>query len=979
MINLAVNPKDVPGIDVQDDIIAPVPNEWDPRIHGYPHVSVNAPWFDGHAGNLTIDGNPQTYWRPAAGVRGPYQLRLDFGAPRSFSAVRLLTLLEPVKSHVPARFALDASNDEFTHDVRPVFQTDDGAAHWSTAEQLRDIPVGAVTAQFLRVTLWPPADPAGFPAVTAVEIYGAPAAPPPADAPGMPVKQYANPLNLAFNPQDAPDKEWQAEAHGYPHATASTYYQGRPTGHSYPPCTLIDGDYRACRSWTVLFNDEYPHWVKIDFGRPKTMRYVKVFSLTWGAGAWSHERGERAGMFLPSNVAVEVSDDDFKADVRPVFAADSRTAVEKVWNWRRHQGDRFIDFGREVSARYVRLTIKAGTPHRTWIEELEVYQQLPPAAPMPVVWDYPDLGGVVAGAPVLLRDPRFLVWRDIATRKVFETDVPGGPDADGLEIFCARNEQEYAQLVVRPAAGNSLADVTLEFGGLTGENGAVLSRDCLRYYNVEYVSVMAPSAVIVEEKGRYSRGRAGRWPDPLPPGRPFTADEPRNYPLWLEVTVPENTPPGLYRGDIAILTQGQPAGRIPLRLRVWNFTLPPPARQHLLAGGDPSFRAVFPGYDASNYAGRPPDEIIRAMYRLLAQHRFNAGWNSFFPDSHMPQVVITNDAVAVDSAVFEALCAYLIEELGFAMLPLPLGPGAALGHRGIMGSRKGFDWNGLAYMSDAYQRRLLGPDGYLAQLAARLRARGWLEKFYLEVWHEPSDKTDPNGWSEALRLARAIRAIIPDLRLCVGGGSLDLNTAPELEDVIGHFFVYTSLATDEHLRGLIRRGTLVTTCYNGFWLTDFPAINCRILGWGLWRNGLQGFLHCGMVSGMVDPWEDAATRAYSPSQRRNGDNAFIYPMRDEQAPQAYWVSSIRMKLERKAIEDYEYLWLLREQVRAAAARGASLTAAEKLLAEAGALAPRFGKTAQLPYKLEFDPDPRRLEALRQAIGMELDRLAGPAK
>ena len=100
-------------------------------------------------------------------------------------------------------------------------------------------------------------------------------------------------------------------------------------------------------------------------------------------------------------------------------------------------------------------------------------------------------------------------------------------------------------------------------------------------------------------------------------------------------------------------------------------------------------------------------------------------------------------------------------------------------------------------MSEEYQKYLLGPDGYLAQLSNHLEKKGWLKNFIFEVWHEAQCAEGFDGWKEASMLAKRVREIAPGLPLamrgcCPAGGSI-----PDVLRDLDYCGVYLAAFTSE--------------------------------------------------------------------------------------------------------------------------------------------------------------------------------------
>src|SRR2546423_10042707 len=161
-------------------------------------------------------------------------------------------------------------------------------------------------------------------------------------------------------------------------------------------------------------------------------------------------------------------------------------------------------------------------------------------------------------------------------------------------IKAARNEYEPFQIVVR-AGGEGLKGVNVEASDLRGEDGHVIDRRHITLYREHYVEVTQPSPK--------SKEGAGWYPDALIPivnppdgrplkngrfvGAPFEVEPKANQPVWVDVFVPKDAVPGTYSGTVTVTAQGQKAVRLPVRLTVWNFTLP----------DAPSMRSNFGDFD----------------------------------------------------------------------------------------------------------------------------------------------------------------------------------------------------------------------------------------------------------------------------------------------------------------------------------------------------------------------------------------------
>jgi hypothetical protein len=154
--------------------------------------------------------------------------------------------------------------------------------------------------------------------------------------------------------------------------------------------------------------------------------------------------------------------------------------------------------------------------------------------------------------------------------------LPVGEESDAARILAARNEFESFQVAVR-SQGTAVGDVSVAAGGpLVGPGGARIGPSSLTVYREGYYDVRVPSD---------SEGARGEWPDPLIPARDylygerrdaFPADAPSGGDVvaWVDVLVPRDQAPGVYRGNVSVAIGGERPRAIPVQVRVLPFGLP---------------------------------------------------------------------------------------------------------------------------------------------------------------------------------------------------------------------------------------------------------------------------------------------------------------------------------------------------------------------------------------------------------------------
>jgi hypothetical protein len=231
---------------------------------------------------------------------------------------------------------------------------------------------------------------------------------------------------------------------------------------------------------------------------------------------------------------------------------------------------------------------------------------------------------------------------------------------------------------------------------------------------------------------------------------------------------------------------------------------------------------------------------------------------------------------------------------------------------------------------------------YVKQLQEHLRRKGWLRMAYVYWFDEPQPRDYEFVRNGMMRLKRAA----PELQrmLTERPGAATLNGAVDIWCPITPNYDHTKAqrrrAEGERFWWYVCCGPKAPFCTL---FIDHPATDLRIWLWQTWQRGIVGNLvwesnYWTSSNAYPDrpqnPYADPMGYVSSESLPRgtrqywgNGDGRFVYPPLSAAVPGASGtgpvieppVSSIRWEMLREGIEDYEYLYLLRE--RLAARRG----------------------------------------------------------
>ena len=552
-------------------------------------------------------------------------------------------------------------------------------------------------------------------------------------------------------------------------------------------------------------------------------------------------------------------------------------------------------------------------------------------------------------------------WTASALEKVRPyTPAPPGP-AQSVDISAALNEFEPFQIIVR-AESDDLAGVRVELSDFAGPGGSVLAKGHATVYFQHFLNLSTPSSI---------EGATGEWPDPLIPAVdryvgetrkafPFTVKRGRNQPIWVEIYVPPKTLPGKYRATAIISALGRNDARIPINLRVWNFALPSTSSLVTSFG--------FNGVTAlkQHRGSYTSDEELFHITGLYAKaallHRVSTHGGSMTP----PPWSFTGGNLQIDWSRYD-------QEVG------PLLNGTALSSKEpLYGARATSIDLRTESSLDTDEKKIL----YWREWTRHFKEKGWFDRLFNYVWDEPPLK----DYSKVLASGRIARRADPKLS--------NLVTAPQheqLSEVIdlwvplincfeakpGFAEFCPQIVTRESRERETHRGKSLwwyQSCashgcsgdggeyFRGWpsYMIDASGTSNRIMQWLTWSYGIQGELYFSMNDSFgrdTDPWDNIFMHG------GNGDGTLFYPGRPERIGGVSHIpiESIRLKLIREGLEDYEYLSLLRRQDPEAA------QFVERCVK----------KLVRTTYSWERQP--AVLLAVRRELGDELDRRERAAK
>jgi len=542
------------------------------------------------------------------------------------------------------------------------------------------------------------------------------------------------------------------------------------------------------------------------------------------------------------------------------------------------------------------------------------------------------------------------VWGAGCTEKIGQHERSNLPhlgvyDAANRTIRLTAVQGEHApfQLVVT-AAGESLKDVTVHAGHLEAAEHR-LPADAVSLYLEGYVHIYAPTV---------HHGDAGVWPDPLVPlSKPFDVvprtraghTEQTNQPIWVDILVPRQQPPGRYRGHLKVLSAAREIGSVTVELEVLGVALPAQRKYPAHVGLYSEQIARVHHLDLKD-DGPLARALSRDYQRFLLQHRLDPR-NEPFGGGR-----IINGKYSLDWSRPELERLYAEE--GRCQYQLSANP-PGLPLQGISGPFTG-----------EYEQHARD---YLRDLLARASRQGWKDRILLL---SPCDEPDrPSEYEAIRRWSALVRSVDPQVRFAVTEQPVPEEKA--WGSLVGHVNAWIVngnclISNAAEIQARRRAGDQVLwyiSCDQLFpqpnYYIDRAAADPRMIGWITYRCQLDGILYWTTTywGEVLNPWGDAVNwKSYPCGSPAAGEGSLLYPGNlveryTRQQNVAGPIGSLRLALLREGLEELELLDLL--------ARNGNPAAAQRI-------AERVCRDVR-----DFTRDPVEIEAARAELLRELHR------
>lgn len=479
-----------------------------------------------------------------------------------------------------------------------------------------------------------------------------------------------------------------------------------------------------------------------------------------------------------------------------------------------------------------------------------------------------------------------------------------------IQVAGAGNEHVPFQVVIThsvPPGNKATAPggFFITASDLISQQGKKISKDQISFYLEHYIMLTGKSSVV---------GATGYWPDALAPIKaPFTMaaqyNVVRNRPIWTDISIPSSTASGIYSGTITVTQNEKVIASLKMEVQVHNFSLP--QKTHFISYMNISKGSLASFYNKSD-TSKEIDQLTQTYYNFLYSHRMEPWFN----DQLEPEIIFKGEKVEVkfDDARYN----YYLHNLNSNRVLLETYPSALKKQMTAEPFSKKFNEQ---------------VSSYLSQVETYFKKHDWKDRL---VFNSPID--EPNSkddYEQTRNWAALVHQAAPGIPfLATESPVTDNPDWGTLTGSVNNFSIHGNALNSQPVKQAIRQEqakggemTWYISCDQAYpqpnYFIDAPALDLVMVPWITAGYRMSGILYWALNfwSQTPNPWLNANTFISgfecSDGYILNGEGSLLYPgdyvkqftgQPNVDGP----ISSIRFELLREGIEDYEYLWLLKD-------------------------------------------------------------------
>jgi len=535
-------------------------------------------------------------------------------------------------------------------------------------------------------------------------------------------------------------------------------------------------------------------------------------------------------------------------------------------------------------------------------------------------------------------------------------------DGNTVRIFGAKNEVVSFNLVIE-AAGGKAKDISVELDRLEGPGGATItSREAsgegvfdytgrnIELFYVRYLQIIGVSRLAympdyderhVPERFRLPytmpKGRSSGtfeqrpdaykyYPDiavPLELEGDFTIPAKSNQSIWVDVYIPDDFPKGRYKGEVAIRQGADALKRVPVVLEVLPFALPDRFHAKTMVWlNEPDINHRYTGVRWSDSGAATPDKR-KVMQTVWYRHQQMAKRH---------RVSLISDGVEFFRKVGMTHWKHVFSG-------------------DLFSAERGYDGPGQVMPGDVYSAGTYGSWRSLKSWDEKSREDMWkntdrIESYFQEEYPEVArflyllDEPSSKSFDRVEKWARWVDENPGP------GKNLDTLCTTSLVNIRNHmpsvdigFEIWGEEDAGREASRVTRKLGKPVMTYNGWrpsagtFMIEDDGVALRVNGWIQFKHDIDRWFYWAstnyrnpsFVNSETNVFEKAATfgrirervhRKYGETGNGygNGDGVLFYPGTDTVYPEESYgvhgpIASLRLKLWRRGLQDYEYLRL----------------------------------------------------------------------
>jgi hypothetical protein len=492
-----------------------------------------------------------------------------------------------------------------------------------------------------------------------------------------------------------------------------------------------------------------------------------------------------------------------------------------------------------------------------------------------------------------LKGQSFKVFAISDLGQVFEDGYKLPQQYDTVKLFGIRGEVISGQFAIN--AFKDLEDLTINLSSLKNkETGSTLPDYSVQWNFVGSVPLIKNTPN--QPLDVLSRKAPARYPEYLRSEKQIKIKAKTYQAVWLTLTIPEKGEPGIFLGQ-AIIKSGKEERSIPINVTVFPLNLPAARHLKVIEWHNTDDFEKFHGIK---------DKYSKEWFEMLGKYAENMvlhRQNIFqVPVDHIKIIRTDLNKFEFDFTFFDKVAKTFWDTKKMDMLETGFlanfGTGDWFSTEVLLKDFKVIDSKSGEVVTIKGQE--VAPS-LITALESHLRQMGWLEKTLFHVRDEPSVH-NALAWKD---MSDYVHRYGPDL---IRGDAIE--TTFLLDDIeiaipkLDHFATWNESYSD-----WAKKGNEVWFYTVGIYqgsrfpnkTIDMPLIDSRLMHWLNYKYEATGYLHWGYNQWDDDPFNRIGDHI--------GDAWLVYPAKDGV------INSLRWEEMRNGIQDYEYFWMLEDNIK----------------------------------------------------------------